>query len=127
MDIAHRVAELSHCQRKQVGAIAVKDNRIISMGWNGTPTGWCNECEDEDGKTKIEVYHAESNLISKLAKSNESGEGASIYLTCSPCINCAKLLAQAGVVNVYYGEDYDGSNPKGHEFLNKCNINIQKI
>src|ERR1700739_1211050 len=106
MDIARRTAAMSRAQRLQVGCIAVKDNRIISFGWNGTPAGWVNECEiehinQETGeitlKTKPEVLHAEANCLMKLAASPESSIGAEIFLTHSPCIECAKLIYQAGI------------------------------
>ena len=101
MDVAERFAQLSSAQRLQVGAIVVKNDRIISIGYNGMPTGWTNECEHEN-KTKPEVIHAESNAISKLARGTESGEGAAIFITHSPCIDCAKLIYQSGIATVYY-------------------------
>jgi dCMP deaminase len=106
MQTAQTFAELSSAQRLKVGAIVVKDDRIISIGYNGMPAGWSNICEDvtEDGslKTKPEVLHAESNAIAKLARSIESGDGADLFVTHSPCIECAKLIYQAGVRRVYY-------------------------
>jgi dCMP deaminase len=87
----------------------VKDDRIISIGFNGTPPGWDNCCEDDNNTTKPEVYHAESNAIAKLAKGIESGKGASVFVTCAPCIDCAKLLAQIEVKEVYYSEEYRGT------------------
>lgn len=124
MDVAERFAELSTAQRLQVGAIAVKDDRIISIGYNGTPKGWDNICE-EDGVTKPEVLHAESNVIAKLAKSSESADGATLFVTHSPCMHCAKQIYQAGFVEVYYKHEY--RNTDGLEFLKKCEIFLKKV
>ena len=123
MDVAKRFAELSHCNRLKVGAIVVKDDRIISIGYNGTPTGWDNCCEEE-GKTKPEVLHAEANALTKLARSTESGEGSTLFVTHSPCIDCAKLIAQSGISEVYYDEVYRCDD--GLEFLRKCGIPVIK-
>ena len=136
MDVAERFAQLSSAKRLNVGAIVVKDDRIISIGYNGMPSGWDNECEYEviveDGddyttelKTKPEVLHAESNCIAKLAKSPESGEGASIFITHSPCIDCAKLIYQSGITTVYYKNDYRST--QGIDFLKKSNIWVVKV
>ena len=134
MDVAERFAQLSSATRLQVGAIVVKDDRIISIGYNGMPTGWNNCCEDvirEDEvgfqvtKSKIEVLHAESNAVAKLAKSSESGLGATIFVTHSPCIDCAKLIYQSGISNVYYKTSY--RNDDGIKFLKKSNVEITKI
>jgi dCMP deaminase len=134
MEVAKIFADLSHARRLHVGAIVVKDDRIISIGYNGMPAGWDNDCEDqtyeEDGfhiilKTKPEVLHAESNAIAKLARSSESGDGASIFITHSPCMECAKLIFQSGIKEVFYGEDYRSS--EGIEFLQKCQIEIEKL
>ena len=125
MDVAERFAQLSSATRLQVGAIVVKDDRIISIGYNGMPTGWDNCCEDENNKSKPEVLHAESNAIAKLAKSPESGEGASIFITHSPCIDCAKLIYQSGIATVYYKNDYRST--QGIDFLNKSNIEVIKV
>lgn len=133
MDVAARFAELSSAVRLQVGAIVVKDDRIISIGYNGMPSGWDNVCEDkvwtQDGdyglKTKPEVLHAESNAIAKLARCSESGEGASIFITHSPCIDCAKLIYQSGISNVYYRNSYRSSD--GIDFLKKCNVGIEQV
>lgn len=106
-------AENSYCTRRQVGALVVKDKRIISDGYNGTPSGFENVCEDENGLTKPYVLHAEANAITKLARSHNSSEGSTIYITAAPCIECAKLLIQAGIKRVVYGEKYrleDGLN-----------------
>ena len=106
-------AENSYCVRRQVGALVVKDKRIISDGYNGTPVGFENVCEDENNVTKPYVLHAEANAITKLARSHNSSEGATVYITASPCIECSKLLIQAGIKRVVYGEKYrldDGLN-----------------
>jgi dCMP deaminase len=124
MDVAERFAQLSSAKRLNVGAIVVKDDRIISIGYNGMPSGWDNECEHE-GKTKPEVLHAESNAIAKLAKSSESGNGATMFVTHSPCIDCAKLIYQSGIAAVYYKNDYRST--QGIEFLNKSNIEVVKV
>lgn len=130
MRSAFNYAELSRCERKKVGCVVVKDGRIISIGYNGTPPGWDNCCEDTEGRTKPEVLHAEINAVAKLAKSNESGEDSSVFLTCSPCIDCATVLAAIGVREVYYAEDYVGAsrslekNITGIEHLKKCGIPI---
>ena len=166
MDVAARFAELSHARRLHVGAIVVKDDRIISIGYNGMPAGWDNDCENKDYmsgdaggwlnpdeiyerwpfeetvvvandnesfettrryrlKTKPEVLHAESNAIAKLAKSNDSGDGADIFITHAPCIECAKLIYQSGISRVYYGENY--RDDAGIEFLKKSGVEIEKL
>ena len=99
-------AENSYCKRRQVGALVVKDKMIISDGYNGTPTGFENICEDENNVSKPYVLHAEANAITKLARSNNNSDGATIYITASPCIECAKLIIQAGIKRVVYGEKY---------------------
>lgn len=99
-------AENSYCVRRQVGALIVKDKMIISDGYNGTPSGFENICEDENGKTKPYVLHAEANAITKLAKSANNGDGATLYITAAPCIECAKLIIQAGIRRVVYAEEY---------------------
>lgn len=99
-------AQNSYCKRRQVGALLVKDKMIISDGYNGTPSGFENECEDENNITKPYVLHAEANAITKVARSNNSSEGATLYVTSSPCIECAKLIIQAGIVRVVYSVDY---------------------
>lgn len=99
-------AENSYCKRRQVGAILVKDNTIISDGYNGTPAGFENICEDENNVTKPYVLHAEANAITKIAASSNSSKGATIYVTSSPCLECAKLIIQAGIVRVVYSENY---------------------
>jgi dCMP deaminase len=122
MDVAERFAQLSSAKRLNVGAIVVKDDRIISIGYNGMPTGWDNCCEDSNNKSKPEVLHAESNAIAKLAKSSESGLGASIFITHSPCIECAKLIYQSGISTVYYKNVYRSS--AGIEFLKKSKVKV---
>ena len=159
MKTAKVFAELSHARRLHVGAIVVKDDRIISIGYNGMPAGWENNCEDivyDTGaggwldpdeieakypyeewhekaerkvryglKTKPEVLHAESNAIAKLAKSNDSGLGADIFITHAPCIECAKLIYQSGINSVYYGENY--RDDSGIEFLKKSGVKIEQL
>ena len=160
MDIAARVAKMSHARRLQVGAIVVKDDRVISMGYNGMPAGWDNNCEDmewwmpevedlhEDElavmyphvsyhgefndqvshyrlRTKREVLHAESNAISKLAKSTESGDGASLFVTHSPCIECAKLIYQSGISKVFYRDSY--RDDSGINFLEASGVTVTKL
>jgi dCMP deaminase len=161
MDTAKRFSELSHARRLKVGAIVVNDDRIISIGYNGMPAGWDNDCEDvewcsaggwldpdeieerwpyegtyldADGntmqgryrlKTKLEVLHAESNAISKLAKSSESGLGATLFVTHSPCLQCAKLILQSGISSVYYNENY--RDDSGLTFLEKSGILVEQV
>jgi dCMP deaminase len=125
MDTAERFGALSTAKRLQVGAIVVKDNRIISIGYNGMPSGWNNECEDENFKTKPEVLHAEENAIAKLASSHESGKGAEIYITHSPCMNCAKLIYASGVAKVYYKHKYRSED--GIHFLEKCGLEVKQL
>jgi dCMP deaminase len=132
MDTAGRFAQLSSAVRLKVGAVVVKDNRIISIGYNGMPSGWTNECENivqhSDDTittvTKDEVIHAEANAIIKLARDGESGNGASLFCTHAPCIHCAKLIHGAGIKTVYYRESY--RDTLGLDFLNKCNIEVKK-
>ena len=99
-------AENSYCVRRKVGALLVKDKMIISDGYNGTPAGFENVCEDDMGKTKPYVLHAEANAITKLARSNNNSDGATLYVTAAPCIECAKLIIQSGIRRVIYGEEY---------------------
>jgi dCMP deaminase len=132
MDVAERFAQLSSAVRLQVGAIVVKDDRIISIGYNGMPAGWDNACEEvvppnewvefEQLKTKPEVIHAESNAISKLARGTESGLGATMFVTHQPCIDCAKLIYQSGIATVYYKNEYRST--QGLEFLNKSGVEV---
>lgn len=113
-------AENSYCVRRKVGALIVKNNMIISDGYNGTPTGFENVCEDENGKTKPYVLHAEANAITKVAKTNQSSEGATLYITASPCIECAKLIIQAGIRRVVYGDQYRSLD--GLELLSRAGV-----
>ena len=106
LEMARIWAKNSYCQRRQVGALVVKDGMIISDGYNGTPSGFENVCEDDNGVTKPYVLHAEANAITKLARSSNNSEGATIYITASPCIECAKLIIQSGIKRVVYGEIY---------------------
>ena len=134
MKTAEIFAELSHARRLHVGAIVVKDDRIISIGYNGMPAGWDNNCEFEfvHPQTKIpelvtrkEVLHAESNCISKLAKSNESGLGATMFITHTPCLDCAKLIYQSGISSVLYRDTYRDTS--GITFLEKSGIIVEKL
>ncbi len=129
MRTAQTFAELSHAQRLKVGCIVVKQDRIISIGYNGMPSGWSNICEDvlEDGstRTKPEVLHAEMNSLMKLAKSTESGDKAAMFVTHSPCLECAKSIYQAGISTVYYKNDYRSND--GIEFLTKCGVHVVKL
>jgi len=134
MDWAHRAAELSYARRLQVGAVVVKDDTVISYGYNGMPAGWDNNCEFEftDPQTRItelltraEVLHAESNAIAKLAKSNNSGLGADLFVTHSPCIHCAKLIFQSGISRVYYGANY--RDDAGIQFLKQSGIEVKQL
>jgi dCMP deaminase len=115
-------AQNSYCKRRQVGAILVKDKMIISDGYNGTPSGFENDCEDEDGTTKPYVLHAEANAITKVARSNNSSDGATLYVTASPCIECAKLIIQAGIKRVVFSEKY--RTEEGILLLTRANIEI---
>lgn len=137
LDVAARYAELSHARRLKVGAIVVKDDRIVSIGYNGTPAGWDNNCENEiydtaspnmdiiGLKTKPEVLHAEENAIAKLARSHESGLGADIFITHAPCPQCAKLIYAAGISRVFYRHIY--RDTAGIEFLTKCGIEVKQV
>ena len=142
MEVAKTFANLSSAKRLNVGAIVVKDDRIISIGYNGMPSGWdnvCEECCDGGGpvgagcyhdhcngpKTKPEVLHAESNAIAKLARSPESGLGATIFITHAPCIDCAKLIYQSGIERVYFGENYRSTD--GLDFLKASNIDVIQV
>jgi len=118
-------AQNSYCQRRQVGALIVKDRMIISDGYNGTPSGFENVCEDEAGNTKPYVLHAEANAITKVAKSNNSSEGATLYITSSPCVECAKLIIQAGINRVVFSNEYRISD--GIELLKRADIEIVYI
>ena len=139
MDVAQRFAQLSSAKRLQVGAIVVKNDRIISIGYNGMPSGWDNDCETYIGtfsnegkpydaslyKSKPEVLHAETNAIAKLARSPESGEGATIFITHAPCIDCAKLIYQSGITTVYYKNKY--RDTRGLEFLRMYDVQVEFV
>ncbi|MBW7869583.1 MAG: dCMP deaminase family protein [Flavobacteriia bacterium] len=125
LKMAREWGQLSHCNRKKVGALIVKDRMIISDGYNGTPSGFENPCEDEEGLTKWYVLHAEANAILKVASSTQSCCGATLYLTLSPCRECSKLIHQAGITRLVYLKDYkDGT---GIDFLKKANVEIVHI
>lgn len=134
MQTAKTFAELSYARRLKVGCIIVKDDRIISIGYNGMPAGWDNNCEHEmkwpNGEirflqTREEVLHAESNAIAKLARSNVNGEGSSVFITHSPCLECAKLIYQSGIKEVYYGIQYRDS--AGINFLNQSGVEVEQL
>jgi len=123
--IAQEWGKLSYCKRKQVGALIVKDRMIISDGYNGTPSGFENICEDEEGYTKWYVLHAEANAILKVAASTQSCKGATLYITLSPCKECSKLIHQAGIVKVVYNKSY--KDDSGLRFLEKAGIKLKLI
>ena len=123
--IAREWGKLSHCKRKQVGALIVKGRMIISDGYNGTPSGFENPCEDEEGYTKWYVLHAEANAILKVAGSTQSCEGATLYITMSPCKECSKLIHQAGIKRLVYHIDYKDNS--GLEFLRKAGVELQQV
>ena len=133
MDTAERFAQLSSAVRLQVGAVVVKDNRIISIGYNGMPSGWDNTCENivqlsDDTlvtKTKDEVIHAEANAIIKLARDGEAGNNSIMFCTHAPCINCAKLIYGSGISSLYYRNSY--RDELGIDFLNKCKVEVNKV
>jgi len=133
MQTAQTFAELSHARRLKVGAIVVKEDRIISIGYNGMPAGWDNNCEDELHQpvgrvnlvTKPEVLHAETNAIAKLAKSNDSGNGATMFITHSPCIECAKLIYQSGINHIMYMQNY--RDDAGIKFLEKSGVVVEQV
>lgn len=123
--IAREWGKLSHCQRKQVGAIIVKDRMIISDGYNGTPTGFENQCEDEDHFTKWYVLHAEANAILKVAGSTQSCKGATLYITLSPCKECSKLIHQSGIKRVVFQHAYKDNS--GIQFLEKAGVEVVEL
>ena len=125
LKMAQEWAKLSYCKRKQVGALIVKDRMIISDGYNGTPSGFENCCEDGEGRTHWYVLHAEANAILKLAASTQSAKGATLYLTLSPCKECSKLILQAGITRLVYINEY--SDDDGISFLRNHNIEIEQI
>ncbi|MCL2326954.1 MAG: dCMP deaminase family protein [Bacteroidetes bacterium] len=118
-------AENSYCERRKVGALIVKDKMIISDGYNGTPSGFENVCEDDEGKTKAYVLHAEANAITKVAKSHNNSYGATLYVTTSPCIECAKLIIQSGIKRVVYTDPYRIDD--GIQLLKRANIDVEQI
>ncbi len=118
-------AENSYCKRRQVGALVVKGQRIISDGYNGTPSGFENCCEDENNVTKPYVLHAEANAITKLARSHNNSDGATIYITASPCIECAKLIIQSGIKRVVYGENYRLDD--GIQLLRRAGVEVELL
>lgn len=125
LEMAQVWAKNSYCIRRQVGALIVKGRMIISDGFNGTPSGFENICEDEEGKTKPYVLHAEANAITKVAKSNNSSDGATLYVTSSPCVECAKLIIQSGIRRVVYKDEYHKTD--GIDLLKRANIEIVKV
>ncbi len=125
MEMADIWAKNSYCKRRKVGALIVKDNMIISDGYNGTPSGFENVCEDEDGVTKPYVLHAEANAISKIAKSGNSSQGATLYVTASPCIECSKLIIQAGIRRVVYRDEYRLTD--GVDLLRRAGIEVERV
>lgn len=135
LEVAETYAQLSSAKRRKVGCVIVKDNRIISIGYNGMPSGWDNECEYEGEYTshapwpnlitKKEVLHAEANALTKVAKSTESSEGAVLYTTCTPCLECSKLIYQSGIERVVYKERY--RTEEGLTFLQNCGIELEQL
>ena len=136
MKTAEVYSQLSSARRLQVGCVVVKDNTIIGIGYNGMPSGWNNNCEDEITieedekfikglKTKPEVLHAETNALAKIARSTNSSDGATMFITHAPCLDCAKLVYQSGIKSVYYRNSY--KNTDGIDFLNKCNVEVTMI
>ena len=125
LEMARIWAGNSYCTRRKVGALIVKDRMIISDGYNGTPSGFENVCEDENGVTKPYVLHAEANAISKVAKSGNSSEGSTLYVTASPCIECAKLIIQAGIKRVVYKDEYRLTD--GIDLLKRAGIEVEKV
>ena len=125
LEMASVWAKNSYCKRRQVGALLVKDNMIISDGYNGTPSGFENVCEDENGVTKPYVLHAEANAITKIAKSGNSSKGATLYVTASPCIECAKLIIQAGISRVVYKDEYRLTD--GVDLLRQAGVEVEKL
>ena len=125
LKMAMEWAKLSHCKRRQVGALIVKDKMIISDGYNGTPTGFENCCEDDEGYTKWYVLHAEANAILKVASSTQSTRGSTLYVTLSPCTDCSKLIFQSGIVRVVYINEY--KDRTGLDFLVKSGVKVEQI
>lgn len=125
LKMAYMWAENSHCNRNKVGCLIVKNRTIISDGYNGTPTGFPNVCEDDENKTLSTVLHAEANAITKIAKSTNSSEGATLYVTLSPCFDCAKLIIQSGIKRVVYSEEY--RNTEAFELFKEARIEVKQV
>ncbi|MDT3365932.1 MAG: dCMP deaminase family protein [Bacteroidota bacterium] len=125
LEMATVWARNSYCKRRQVGALLVKDRMIISDGYNGTPSGFENQCEDANGVTKPYVLHAEANAITKVAKSGNNSAGATLYITDSPCMECAKLIIQSGIRRVVYGDEYRLTD--GIDLLRRAGVDVEKI
>ena len=125
LEMASVWAKNSYCKRRQVGALLVKDRMIISDGYNGTPSGFENQCEDANGVTKPYVLHAEANAITKVAKSGNNSAGATLYITDSPCMECAKLIIQSGIRRVVYGDEYRLTD--GIDLLRRAGVDVEKI
>ncbi|MBR5661610.1 MAG: dCMP deaminase family protein [Bacteroidales bacterium] len=125
LEMAEVWAKNSYCKRRQVGALIVKDRMIISDGYNGTPSGFENICEDENGVTKPYVLHAEANAITKVAKSGNSSQGSTLYVTASPCLECSKLIIQSGIKRVVYRDEYRLTD--GVDLLRRAGIEVEKI
>jgi|SaaInlStandDraft_4_1057021.scaffolds.fasta_scaffold24046_2 dCMP deaminase len=125
IDIAQTISKRSTCKRKQVGAVVVKDSSISAYGYNGTPHGWDNCCEDSENETKSEVIHAEINAITKMAKSNASIDGSTVYITLSPCFDCAKAIIQSGITTVIYLEEYRDVDPL--QFLAEAGVEVRQV
>lgn len=125
IEMAHVWAKNSYCKRRQVGALIVKDRMIISDGYNGTPSGFENVCEDENGVTKAYVLHAEANAITKVAKSSNSSDGATLYITDSPCVECAKLIIQAGITRVVFDRKYRVTD--GLDLLERADVVVEQL
>ena len=125
MRMALEWAKLSHCERKQVGALIVKDRMIISDGFNGSPSGFENDCEDDEGNTKWYVLHAEANAILKVASSSQSCKGSTLYITLSPCKECSKLIHQSGIKRVVYSQEY--KDVSGLKFLDKAGVETMHL
>lgn len=125
LEMAGIWAKNSYCRRRQVGALIVKERMIISDGYNGTPCGFENVCEDENGCTKPYVLHAEANAITKVAKSNNSSEGATLYVTAAPCLECSKLIIQSGIVRVVYRDSYRSED--GTDLLRRAGVEVVRI
>ncbi len=125
LEMASVWAKNSYCKRRQVGALLVKDRMIISDGYNGTPAGFENICEDESGATKPYVLHAEANAITKVAQSGNSSAGATLYVTASPCVECAKLIIQSGITRVVYSDEYRLTD--GIDLLRKAGVEVEKV